>query len=241
MIKLAIVGYGKMGKEIESLIDEDSFQLVGKYDINNKVQENLDEIPDVAIEFSTPASMIDNLEFLASKKINVVCGTTGWYSKIELVKNIVEKHSAGFVYASNFSIGMNIFFRIIQETAKLIDKYEGYDAAVQEIHHKFKLDKPSGTALRIGELLLAEIRRKEKLSGKDEGKITPGHIDISSSRIGSILGNHKVIFDSASDTITLEHNVKSRRGFAEGALAAAKFIYSKKGFYKFEEIFTNLI
>ena len=129
----------------------------------------------------------------------------------------------------------------ILSIAKFIDKYEGYDAAVQEIHHKFKLDKPSGTALRIGELLLAEIRRKEKLSGKDEGKITPGHIDISSSRVGSILGNHKVIFDSASDTITLEHNVKSRRGFAEGALAAAKFIYNKKGFYKFEEIFTNLI
>jgi 4-hydroxy-tetrahydrodipicolinate reductase len=241
MIKLAIVGYGKMGKEIESLIDKDSFQLIGKYDIDNKIQNSLSALPDVAIEFSAPTSMIENVEFLASKKINIVCGTTGWYDKIDKVKEIVDKNDIGFIYASNFMLGVNIFFQIINEAAKLINKYENYDAAIQEIHHNQKLDRPSGTALEIGKLLLENIKRKEELNKTGEGKINPGQIDINSLRIGNIFGNHKVIFDSLSDTITVEHNAKSRRGFAEGALLAAKFIHNKKGFFKFEEIFTNLI
>lgn len=241
MIKLAIVGYGKMGKEIESLINKDSFHLTGRYDIDNKIQDNLKEIPDTAIEFSTPSSIIENVEFLASKKINIVCGTTGWYGKIEEVKDIVTKHDIGFVYASNFSLGVNIFFRIVEQAAKLIDKYESYDAAIQEIHHSQKLDRPSGTALKTAEILLENIKRKKELNKTGEGKITSEQIDINSLRIGNVFGNHKVIFDSISDTVSVEHNAKSRRGFAEGALLAAKFIHNKKGFYKFEEIFTKLI
>lgn len=241
MIKLAIVGYGKMGKEIESLIDKDSFELTGKYDIDNKIRDNMKTLPDVAIEFSTPSAMLENIEFLASKKINIVCGTTGWHDKIDKVKEIVDKNNTGFIYASNFSLGVNIFFQLVKETAKLIDKYGGYDAAVQEIHHNQKLDRPSGTALKIGELLLENIKRKNELNKTGGGKINPSQIDINSLRIGNVFGNHKVIFDSLSDTITMEHNAKSRRGFAEGALLAATFIHNKKGFYKFEDIFTNLI
>jgi len=241
MIKLAIVGYGKMGKEIESLIDKDSFQLIGKYDIENKIQDNLKDVPDVAFEFSTPLSIIENAEYLASKKINIVCGTTGWHDKIEKIKAIVAKNDIGFIYASNFSPGVNIFYRIVEHAAKLINKYENYDAAIQEIHHSQKLDRPSGTALKTAELLLENIKRKKELNKTGEGKISPELIDINSLRIGNIFGNHKVIFDSVSDTVSIEHNAKSRRGFAEGALLAAKFIHNKKGFYKFEEIFTNLI
>jgi len=241
MIKLAIVGYGKMGKEIESLIDKDSFQLIGKYDIENKIQDNLKDVPDIAFEFSTPSSIIENAEYLASKKINIVCGTTGWHDKIEKIKDIVAKNDIGFIYASNFSPGVNIFYRIVEHAAKLINKYENYDAAIQEIHHSQKLDRPSGTALKTAELLLENIKRKKALNKKGEGKISPELIDINSLRIGNIFGNHKVIFDSVSDTVSIEHNAKSRRGFAEGALLAAKFIHNKKGFYKFEEIFTNLI
>jgi len=241
MIKLAIVGYGKVGKEIESLINKDSFQLIGKYDINNKIQDNLEDVPDVAFEFTTPATVMENIEFLASKNINIVCGTTGWHDNIEKIKNIVSKNDIGFIYASNFSLGVNIFFRIIEHAAKLINKYENYDAAIQEIHHNQKLDRPSGTALKTAELLLENIKRKKALNKTGEGKITPEQIDINSLRIGNIFGNHKVLFDSISDTISIEHNAKSRRGFAEGALLAAEFIHNKKGFYKFEEIFTNLI
>jgi 4-hydroxy-tetrahydrodipicolinate reductase len=241
MIKLAIVGYGKMGKVIESLINKDSFQLTGTYDIDNKIQENLKEIPDVAVEFSTPSSILENIKFLASKKINIVCGTTGWYDKTDMIKEIVLKNNIGFIYASNFSPGVNIFFQIIKEASKFINKNESYDAAIQEIHHSQKLDRPSGTALTAAEILLENIKRKKELNKTGQGKISPEQIDINSLRTGNIFGNHKVIFDSFSDTITVEHNAKSRRGFAEGALLAAKFIYNKKGFYKFEEIFTNLI
>ncbi len=241
MIKLAIVGYGKMGREIESIMNNDIFQLIGKYDINNRIQDNLQGKPDVAIEFSTPSSMYENVEFLASNKINIVCGTTGWYNKIEMVKNIVEKHDVGFIYASNFSVGVNILFRIIEEAAKLIDKYEAYDAAIQEIHHSQKLDRPSGTALKLAEIMLERIKRKKEINKASEGKIAPDRIDINSLRVGNVFGNHKAVFDSVSDTITIEHNAKSRRGFAEGALMAAHFMHNKKGFYKFEEIFSNLI
>jgi 4-hydroxy-tetrahydrodipicolinate reductase len=239
MIKLAIVGYGKMGKEIESVIDKSIFELVGKYDIDNPVQKNLKISPDVVMEFSTPSTIIDNIEFLASKKINIVCGTTGWYDKIDRVKDIVNKNGIGFIYAGNFSLGVNIFFQVIKQTAELIDKYNIYDVAVHETHHNQKLDRPSGTALIIAELLLQNISRKKQIQNTNE-KPNPDSIDVSSSRVGNFFGDHKVIFDSIGDTISIEHNAKSRRGFAEGALTAASFIYNKKGFFKFEEIFTNL-
>jgi len=228
MIKLAIVGYGKMGREIESHIGSNKFVVTGKYDIDNKVQENLKDIPDVAIEFSTPLSVIQNIEFLASKKINIVCGTTGWYDKLDTVKEIITKNNTGFVYASNFSVGMNIFFEIVKKAAETFNKFGQYDAGVEEIHHSLKLDKPSGTALKIGELITEHIKRKK------------GNLNISSLRVGSKFGDHKVIFDSTADTITLEHGAKSRSGFAEGALLAAEFIHGKKGFYRFEEVFTQI-
>ncbi|MGH2575925.1 MAG: 4-hydroxy-tetrahydrodipicolinate reductase [Ignavibacteria bacterium] len=236
MIKLAIVGYGKMGKEIESVLDSNTFQLVGKYDIDNKVQENLKEIPDVAIEFSTPSSIISNVEFLASQKINIVCGTTGWYDKTEKVKEIINRNNSGFIYASNFSVGVNIYFEIVKHTAEIINKFDQYDINVEETHHTQKLDKPSGTAIRIAEYLIEKIKRKDAIVN-DKNDLSNHELNIVSKRIEDAVGNHKVIFDSEADIITLEHNSKSRRGFAEGALAAAKFIHGKKGFFKFEEIF----
>jgi aspartate kinase len=229
----------KTGKEIESALDKSKFELVGKYDIDNPVQKNLKITPNVAIEFSTPSGIIENIKFLASKKINIVCGTTGWYDKIDVVKDIVKESGTGFIYASNFSLGVNIFFQIIKNAAKLIDKYSTYDIAVHEMHHNQKLDRPSGTALKIADLLLENLSHKKEIHSANE-KPTLESIDISSSRVGNIFGTHKVIFDSSSDTITVEHNAKSRRGFAEGALIAASFILNKKGFFKFEEIFTNL-
>jgi 4-hydroxy-tetrahydrodipicolinate reductase len=240
MIKLAIVGYGKMGKEIESVIDQAKFKLIGKYDIDNRIQDNLGEVPDVAIEFSTPKSAIDNIEFLASRKINIVCGTTGWYDKIDKVKEIIANNDTGFIYATNFSLGVNIFYQIVKSAAEIINKFQSYDVAVSEIHHNQKIDRPSGTALRITDLLIEGIKRKERIYATAGSAIDPGSIDVASTRVGSIFGIHKVILDSSADTITLEHSAKSRQGFAEGALLAAKFIHNLKGFYKFEEIFNKL-
>lgn len=241
MIKLAIVGYGKMGKEIESILNSQELKLIGKYDINNTIQNHMKEIPDVAIEFSTPISMIPNLEFLSAKKVNIVCGTTGWYDKMDDVKKIVDREGIGFIYSSNFSLGVNIFFQLLKEAGKIINRFESYDIAVEETHHNQKLDKPSGTALKIADILINNVRRKNKISGSDRNeKITPNLLNVSSTRVGSVVGKHKVIIDSPSDTITLNHSAKSRRGFAEGALLAARFIHGKQGFYNFEDIFNNI-
>jgi 4-hydroxy-tetrahydrodipicolinate reductase len=229
-----------MGKEIESILDPKHFKLVGKYDIDNSVQENMTKLPDVAIEFTTPGSFIQNLEFLASKNVNVVCGTTGWYDKIEEVKKIVSEYDIGFIYASNFSIGVNIFFQLVRNASEIINKFKQYNVSMEETHHTQKLDKPSGTAIRIAEYLIENLDNKEKIVNNEE-QPRNNELNIISKRIENIVGNHKVIMDSTSDTIILEHNAKSRRGFAEGALLAAKFIYDQKGFYKFEEIFNKLI
>ena len=247
MISLALIGYGKMGKMIElalsgaerSLVNPAEFKLTGKYDVINPVKEHLKDKVDVAIEFSTPHSVLENIEFLASKSINIVCGTTGWYEKSDEVKKIVEKNNIGFIYASNFSVGVNIFFQTVKQTAELINKYKQYNISVEETHHTQKLDKPSGTAIRIAEYLLEKIQRKENITN-DKTDLSSAELNIVSKRIKNVVGNHKVIFTSEADSIILEHNANSRKGFAEGALLAAKFIHNKKGFYKFEDIFNNL-
>jgi 4-hydroxy-tetrahydrodipicolinate reductase len=239
MIKLSLVGYGKMGKEIEKLIKPDEFVLTEKFDIDRTLENYFNDKPDVAIEFSTPITVISNIEFLSSKGVNVVCGTTGWYDKIEVIKSMVNKYNTGFIYGSNFSIGVNIFFEFVKKASELIDKYKQYEINIEETHHTQKLDKPSGTAIRIAENLINGIKRKEKYTS-DAKNNDVNEINIVSKRIENVVGNHKVFFDGPGDTITLEHNAKSRRGFAEGALLAAKFIHNKKGFYKFEDIFNNL-
>ena len=239
MINLALIGYGKMGKMIESVIDPVEFKIVGIYDILNPPIEHLKDKPDVVIEFTEPRSVMDNIRFLADKKINIVCGTTGWYDKIDEVKKIIESNGIGMVYASNFSLGVNLFFQIVKYAANLIDKYPQYEITVGETHHTQKLDKPSGTAIRIAEYLIKEIARKDKHIS-DSVKSLSNEINILSHRRENVVGNHKVLFDSESDTIILEHNAKSRRGFAEGALLAARFIHNKKGFYKFEDVFNKI-
>jgi 4-hydroxy-tetrahydrodipicolinate reductase len=240
MINLALIGYGKMGKMIETVIDPGEYKIVGIYDIINPPIDNLKDKPDVVIEFTEPRSVVDNIKFLAEKKINIVCGTTGWYDKIDEVKSTIEKSGIGFIYASNFSVGVNIFFQAVNYAAGLLNNYSQYEISVDETHHTQKLDKPSGTAIRIAEYLLNNINRKNKYVN-DSVKPGKNDINILSHRIENVVGNHKVFFESEADTIIIEHNAKSRRGFAEGALLAAKFINNKQGFYKFEDIFNQLI
>ncbi len=240
MIKLALVGYGKMGRMIESLLKPGEFELVGTFDISNPPRTHLENIPDVAIEFTNPASVLDNIEFLASKGINIVCGTTGWYDKIDAVKEIVFKYKTGFVYASNFSVGVNLYFQIVKEAAVLLNKFNQYDAGIEETHHTQKLDKPSGTAIRIADYVLGSLGKKKSITN-DNPNPSESELNIISKRITNVVGNHKLVFESDSDSIIIEHNAKSRRGFAEGAILAAKFINGKRGFFKFEDIFNNLI
>ena len=239
MIELAIVGYGKMGKMIESLASSEKFHISGIYDVINPPETHLKDKADVAIEFSAPSEVLKNIEFLASKGINVVCGTTGWYDKASEVEAIINRYNTGFIYASNFSVGVNLFFSMVKDAAKVMNKFAEYGVTVTETHHTQKLDKPSGTGIRTAEYLIENLENKKSYVSDSE-KAAADEINIISHRIENVVGVHEVKFDSEADSITLTHSAKSRRGFAEGALLAAEFINNKKGFYKFEDVFGKI-
>ena len=227
MRKLAIVGYGKMGKLIEQLAPEYDFQVALKLDEFNNVDgggliaRNFAGV-DAAIEFSIPAAVPGNVEGIAALGVPLVVGTTGWLEHIDRVKRIVETHHAGLVWSPNFSIGVNVFFRLVAEAARLLAAEPAYGAWAWEIHHAAKKDAPSGTLLKLVEEM------------KKAGYARP--IDVSANRAGTIPGTHEIGFDSGADTITLRHTARSREGFARGALKAADWIIDKKGFYEFGEI-----
>jgi 4-hydroxy-tetrahydrodipicolinate reductase len=227
MRNLAIVGYGKMGKLIEQLAPEYDFQVGLKLDeFNNAdgaglIARNFAGI-DVAIEFSIPAAVPGNVEGIAALGVPLVVGTTGWLTHIDRVKHAIETHHTGLVWSPNFSIGVNVFFRLVAEAARLLAAEPGYGAWAWEIHHSAKKDAPSGTLLKLVEEM--------KKAGYAR------HIDVGANRAGTIPGTHEIGFDSGADTITLRHTARSREGFARGALKAAQWIAGKKGFYEFSEI-----
>jgi 4-hydroxy-tetrahydrodipicolinate reductase len=227
MRRLAIVGYGKMGKLIEQLAPEYDFQVALKLDeFNNAdgaglIARNFAGI-DVAIEFSIPAAVAGNVAGIAALGVPLVVGTTGWLEHLDRVKRIIEAHHTGLVWSPNFSIGVNVFFRLVAEAARLLAAEPGYGAWAWEIHHSAKKDAPSGTLLKLVEEM--------KKAGYAR------HIDVGANRAGTIPGTHEIGFDSGADTITLRHAARSREGFARGALKAAQWIVGKKGFYEFSEI-----
>jgi 4-hydroxy-tetrahydrodipicolinate reductase len=219
-MKLAIVGYGKMGRMIGQLAPEYGFSLHAALDVNDPISKA--KGADVAIEFSTPSAVTDNIERLAALGIPTVVGTTGWLEHLEAVTKVVEKHETALLWSPNFSVGVNVFFRVIREAAKLLAKETEYGAWAWEIHHDSKKDAPSGTLIKLVE----EMR--------SAGYARP--IDVSSNRAGKHPGTHEIGFDSAADTITLRHAARSREGFARGALKAAQWIPGKKGVFRFEEV-----
>jgi len=240
-MNIGLIGYGRMGKEVERVALELNHRIVlklnSKFNFENLVDSShLNEV-DVFIDFSTPSAFLKNINYVAQYRKNIVVGTTGWYEKIGEVKEIVEKNDIGFIYGSNFSIGMNIVFKLVELAGKFFNKFDEYDVFIEEIHHAKKVDSPSGTALKLFEILSREIERKRKiLVERPSGQIPQDVIQIVSVRSGSFFGNHSVVFDSIFDTIEIKHVAKGRAGFAIGAIKAGEFILGKKGFYRFEEI-----
>jgi 4-hydroxy-tetrahydrodipicolinate reductase len=227
MPKLAIVGYGKMGKLIEQFAPEYGFEVALKLDeFNNANGEGLTaanfKAIDVAIEFSIPAAVPGNIEGIAALGVPMVVGTTGWLGHGERVKAVVQRHGTGLVWSPNFSVGVNVFFRLVTEAAKMLAAEPEYGAWAWEIHHSTKKDAPSGTLLKLVEKM------------KEAGY--PRNIDVGSNRAGTIAGTHEIGFDSAADTITLRHTARSREGFARGALKAAQWVIGKKGFYEWPQM-----
>jgi 4-hydroxy-tetrahydrodipicolinate reductase len=225
--KLAIVGYGKMGKLVEQLAPGYGFTVALKLDEFNNARfegltpENFRGV-DVAIDFSIPAAVPRNVEGIAALGVNMVLGTTGWMEHADAVKAAVEKHGVGLVWSPNYSVGVNAFFRLVAEAARLLADKPEYGAWAWEIHHSTKEDAPSGTLLKLVEEM--------KKSGYER------RIDVGSNRAGAHPGTHEIGFDSAADTIVLRHTARNREGLAHGALKAAQWVVGKKGFHEFGEI-----
>ena len=225
--RLAIIGYGKMGRLVEQLAPAYGFSVALKLDeFNNSGFEGItaDNFRDiaVAIDFSIPGAVSRNIEGIAALGVNLVVGTTGWLEHAAAVKAVVEKNGVGLVWGPNFSIGVHVFQRVVAEAARLLADEGEYGAWAWEIHHSTKKDAPSGTLLKlVDEMKKAGYARA---------------IDTASNRAGAHPGTHEIGFDSAADTITLRHTARSREGFARGALKAAQWVIGKKGFYEFSEI-----
>lgn len=239
--KIAIMGYGKMGKCIEKMAQIDNFIITDIFDIDNKINENKKYEFDVAIDFSTPDSVVENIKILTKLKKNIVVGTTGWYDQLKEIENECRKNGNGIVWASNFSIGIQIFLDLVKRASAIINNFDNYDIFISEIHHNKKLDSPSGTAKSIADVIIANNKTKTKSTNEVLNRqILPNELHIASLRGGSIYGVHNVYIDSDEDTIKIEHTAKNRNGLAKGALLAAQWIFNKKGFYCFNDILNEI-
>ncbi|MFC2131454.1 4-hydroxy-tetrahydrodipicolinate reductase [Bacteroidota bacterium] len=235
--KIALIGYGSMGREIEITARRHNIRVTDIFEIGSKMSIDKKYEFDVAIDFSYPEFVLENIKILAGLKKNIVMGTTGWYDKMNEIKQIVNDSEVGCIYGSNFSIGMQMYFKIVEFASKLTDKFPEYDLMLHEMHHKRKKDSPSGSALTIADIILKNVNsKKEIFTDKMSGVVSPGMLHVSSTRGGEITGTHSVIMDSPSDTIDLIHRAKNRSGFASGAISAAEWIHGRKGFYQFNEM-----
>jgi len=243
MAKLGLIGFGKMGQEIARLAEQRGHEIMAKFNGENplKATTNVDSI-DVFIEFTHPEAVVVNVRAVAQFEKPLVIGTTGWNEQLHEVEKIVKGTQIGLIYASNFSIGMNLFFKIVENAAGLFDKFEEYDPFINEVHHKMKEDSPSGTALSLGKILLEKISRKRDiLPGTSQGQILPEQLHVTSTRTGDVPGTHMVGFESEADSIELKHTARNRSGFAIGALYAAEWIIGKTGVFTMDDFMNDLM
>jgi 4-hydroxy-tetrahydrodipicolinate reductase len=241
-MRIAILGYGKMGKEIERAAIERGWEIGLKIDIDTPpATQTQRENIDVVIHFASSDKIFEDLSPWAEAKKPIVVGTTGWQNQMPKVKSLIEKNQTALVYASNFSIGVNIFYQLVRTASQIMDRFTDYDAFIQEIHHRNKVDSPSGTALSIGQIVLHNLHRKtELLSEPPRGKILPEQLHVSSVRSGTVVGTHVLEFDSAADSIELKHTAKNRSGLALGTLLATEWIQGKKGIFTMDDVFQDL-
>ncbi len=247
-MKIALLGYGKMGKIIEQIALQRQHQIVLKIDKDNlheATAENLKKA-DVAIEFSTPSSVLSNIDRCFEAGVPIVIGTTGWYEQLDEVKEKCLSGNHALLYGSNYSVGVNIFFHVNRILAKVMNNYPYYDVQVEEIHHTQKLDAPSGTAITIAEGILEGLDAKQQWKNivvSDDAELTEdvvagNELLIESLRIENVPGTHTVMYDSEIDTIEFKHTAHNRNGFALGAVLAAEWLKDKKGFFPVTDMFT---
>lgn len=234
-LKIALIGYGKMGKTIHQIAEGRGHTIHMIIDIDQKNQiSDLDKNVDIAIEFTRPDAAVNNIKYCLEKKIPVVSGTTGWLMEYETIKSICLDNQSAFFYASNYSLGVNIFFMLNRYLAKIMNNFSDYQIVLEEIHHTQKLDAPSGTAITLAEGILENITRKQKWvntpTEKDEV------LSIISKRIDEVPGTHLIKYSSQNDEIEIKHTAHSRHGFALGAVMAAEWLVTREGCFGMEDM-----
>ena len=244
-MKIALLGYGKMGKEIEKLALEKGHSMILKVDVDNAANFLISDLTkaDAAIEFSTPNSVYNNIMKCFETNVPVVVGTTGWFDKLEEVKKICKEKNQTIFYSSNYSIGVNIFFELNKKLAQMMNKQNNYDVAIEEIHHTQKLDAPSGTAIALANDIIQNFDKKkqwqlavdrQQLENKIQNQ--SDKILITAIRKENIPGTHTIKYESSVDSIEIKHTAHNRKGFAVGALMAAEWIVGKKGTFGMQDL-----
>lgn len=235
-MKIALIGYGKMGKAIEEIAFEKHHQVVlriNDLNLNEFTEENIKQA-DVAIEFTNPHAAFENIKFCLENGVAVVSGTTGWLNQLDDIKSICKENNGSFLYASNFSIGVNLFFELNKQLAKLMSPHKDYSVTLKEIHHTQKLDAPSGTAITLAEQILEKYPSKKKWVNHESDN--PIELSIISEREDPAPGTHFIKYESDVDDIEIIHTAHSRKGFASGAVLAAEFLLNKKGIYGMRDV-----
>lgn len=235
-MKILLIGYGKMGRTIEQIATARGHQIAGIIDVTNTntLSSYSAATVDAAIEFTHPESALQNVTFCLKNNIPVVCGSTGWLEHFAEAKTICETYNGAFFYASNYSVGVNLFFHFNEYLASKMQAYPNFQVSVKEIHHTQKVDKPSGTAITVVEGIQAN--RPSKKGWLLFPEQAEDKISISSERIGNVVGTHVVRYESENDTIELLHDAHSRTGFAEGAVMAAEWLQNKKGVFGMKDM-----
>jgi len=235
-LKIILIGYGRMGHEIEKAAMKRGHEIVLHIDKDEQDKLTPEHLQkgDVAIEFTLPDSAYENIMACFKSDLPVVSGTTGWLEKYSEVRRYCLENNQAFFYASNFSIGVNLFFKLNKYFAQIMDKYSNYNVSIEETHHKHKLDAPSGTAVTLAELIMQEMSRKQKWTKNENAE--ENEISVQSKREDEVPGIHEVSYESEFDQIDVKHSAKSREGFSLGAVMAAEFIADKKGIYSMDDL-----
>ncbi len=231
-MKIALLGYGRMGKEIEKLALQRGHEVVLK--VAEKEDYDI-KLADVAIDFSIPDAAFENITNCFQNKVPVISGTTGWLDQYDEAVDICHQNDGGFIYASNFSLGVNIFFELNKQLANMMSQWKDYNISVEEIHHTKKLDAPSGTAITLAEGII-DNTEKTDWELTSEGKASENKIPIEAKRIPDVPGTHIINYTSEIDTIEIKHTAHNRKGFALGAIIAAEWIVGKTGVYTMKDV-----